>query len=156
MTDAFQAAGWIWRGIVAWDKGRGSRSPHKGYFRHQCEYIVWGTNGRCEHDVADGPFDGCLSIPVKREDKHHVTGKPTELMRRLAERTRPGSTILDPFAGSCSTGVAALLTGRRFIGIEQSAAYCRIGVDRLQAAARGEVLLMKRPSRTAGTHQLAA
>ena len=49
MTDAVQAGGVFWRGIVAWDKGRGSRAPHKGYFRHQCEYVVWGSNGgsRC-------------------------------------------------------------------------------------------------------------
>ena len=40
MTDAVQAGGVFWRGIVAWDKGRGARAPHKGYFRHQCEYVV--------------------------------------------------------------------------------------------------------------------
>lgn len=157
ITDAMQAAGWIWRGIVAWDKGRGARSPHKGYFRHQCEFLAWGTNGRCESDVDVGPLDGCLSVPVRREDKHHVTGKPTELMKRLVERTPAGSRILDPFAGSCSTGVASLLTGRTFVGIEQSAEYCSIGAGRLEAAARGELLLAKPQLRSgAGNAALAA
>jgi len=45
MTDAVQCGGIIWRGLVVWDKGRGSRAPHKGYFRHQAEYVVWGTKG---------------------------------------------------------------------------------------------------------------
>jgi site-specific DNA-methyltransferase (adenine-specific) len=40
-SDALQAGGIVWRGIVAWDKGRGARAPHKGYFRHQCEYVLW-------------------------------------------------------------------------------------------------------------------
>jgi len=52
---------------VAWDKGRGSRAPHKGYFRHQCEYVVWGTKGAAIQLEHDGPFDGCIQAVVKRE-----------------------------------------------------------------------------------------
>src|SRR5690606_29634526 len=47
LTDAMQWAGLIWRGVAPWDKGLGARAPHKGYLRHQCEYIAWGTAGRC-------------------------------------------------------------------------------------------------------------
>ncbi|EPS5556354.1 TPA: DNA methyltransferase [Enterobacter roggenkampii] len=43
LTDVFQAGGFIWRGLVPWDKTLSSRAPHTGYFRHQCEYIVWGS-----------------------------------------------------------------------------------------------------------------
>ena len=43
-TDALQCGGWIFRGIVPWDKTEGSRAPHTGYFRYQCEYVVWGTS----------------------------------------------------------------------------------------------------------------
>ena len=39
-SDALQMGGFVWRGTIAWDKGRGARAPHKGYFRHQCEYIL--------------------------------------------------------------------------------------------------------------------
>ncbi len=47
---------------------------------------------------------------------------------RLAERCilagcRPGGLVLDPFAGSCTTGMAALKLGRRFVGIDLSATY---------------------------------
>ena len=45
LTDAFQAGGLVWRGLIPWDKTEASRAPHKGYFRHQAEYVVWGSNG---------------------------------------------------------------------------------------------------------------
>ena len=42
-TDAVQAAGWTWRGIVVWDKGYGR--PTLGRFSSACEFVVWGTSG---------------------------------------------------------------------------------------------------------------
>lgn len=134
MTDAVQAGGVFWRGVVVWDKGRGARAPHKGYFKHQCEYVVWGTKGAAVILEHDGPFDGCISAVVRQDDKHHLTGKPTELMRELVRPVPPGGLILDPFAGSGTTGVAALLSGRNFIGIERESAYVDIATDRLFAS----------------------
>lgn len=134
MTDAVQAGGVFWRGVVAWNKGRGARAPHKGYFRHQCEYVVWGTKGPAIQLEHDGPFDGCIEAVVRRDDKHHMTGKPTALMRELVRPVPPGGVVLDPFAGSSTTGVAAVLSGRRFIGIEREAAYAEISRARLKAA----------------------
>lgn len=99
MTDAFQAADLIWRGVIAWDKGNGSRAPHKGYFRHQCEYIVWGTRGPCHAARHAGPFPGCIFAPVLPNDKYHQTGKPTKLLRELVTVAPPDALILDPFAG---------------------------------------------------------
>lgn len=96
MTDAVQAGGIFWRGIIAWDKGRGARAPHKGYFRHQCEYIVWGTKGAAIQLEHDGPFDGCIQSTVKRDDKHHMTGKPTALMRELVRPVLPGGGSARP------------------------------------------------------------
>lgn len=147
MTDAVQAAGWTWRGIIAWNKGRGARAPHKGFFRHQCEYVVWATNGACPQLTHAGPFDGCIEAPIRRGlDKFHITGKPTPLMEQLVECVPPGGRILDPFAGSCTTGVAASLRGRAFVGFELSSEYCAIGRQRLEAAIKGERLLSKRPA----------
>lgn len=131
VTDAMQAAGWIWRGVIAWNKGRGARAPHKGFFRHQCEYLVWGTNGPILKLDDRGPFDGCFDISVKKADKHHMTGKPTELMRRLVQCAPAGGTVLDPFAGSGTTGVACALEGRNFIGLELSEEYFSIATDRI-------------------------
>lgn len=131
VTDLLQAAGFVWRGIIAWDKGRGARAPHKGYFRHQCEYVVWGTNGACDPQPS-GPWDGCLRESVRQADKFHMTGKPTPLMQQLVTCAPEGGLVLDCFAGSGTTGVACAQTGRRFLGIEQSAEYCAIAEGRLR------------------------
>lgn len=132
-TDALQAGGVVWRGIIAWDKTRSARPPHTGYFRHQCEYIVWGSKGVLPKNER-GPFDGCFSFPVLQKDKHHITGKPTDLMRELVKIAPPEGVVLDPFAGSGTTCVAAVLEGRRCIGIEMEPVYAEIGRKRLNEA----------------------
>jgi site-specific DNA-methyltransferase (adenine-specific) len=134
MSDAVQMSGVAWRGVIAWDKGRAARAPRKSFFRHQCEYILWGSKGALPLLQHDGPFDGCIKAPVLLADKFHLTGKPTPLMRELARPVPPGGLILDPFAGSGTTGVAAIQSGRRFIGIEQEAAYVQIARERLERA----------------------
>jgi DNA modification methylase len=69
------------------------------------------------------------------DDNHHPTVKPTDLMRYLCRLvTPPGGTVLDPFAGSGSTGKAAALEGFRFIGIEREAEYVEIARARIAAA----------------------
>jgi site-specific DNA-methyltransferase (adenine-specific) len=65
----------------------------------------------------------------------HPTVKPTDLMRYLCCLvTPPGGTVLDPFAGSGSTGKAAALEGFRFIGIERDAEYLAIAEARISHA----------------------
>lgn len=130
-TDAMQMGEISWRGIVTWDKGRGSRAPHKGYFRHQCEYIVWGTKGQCRKIDYAGPFDGCFSFPIKQSDKFHLTGKPTALMEKLVQIVPKGGVIVDPFAGSGTTLVAAKLHEINYIGCEKTLDYYNIARKRL-------------------------
>lgn len=142
-TDAVQAGGWVWRGIVPWDKGDATR-PRRGGFRSQAEYVVWATAGAARtdvdeclpgflHVVDDVVEPGWIHAPVTQADKHHITGKPTDLMRILSHVTLPGELILDPFAGSGTTGVGALLEGRRFLGIEKTEHYAEVARARLAA-----------------------
>jgi hypothetical protein len=51
-------------------------------------------------------------------DRDHLAQKPLEVMRGLVRVAPPGGLVLDPFTGSGTTGVAALVEGRRFLGIE--------------------------------------
>ncbi|WP_046985759.1 DNA-methyltransferase [Delftia acidovorans] len=132
LTDAFQAGGLLWRGVVPWDKTESARSPHKGYFRHQCEYVVWGSNGSLPVSVHGGPWPGLVRERVDHRQKLHMTGKPVELMSALVQAVPPGGVILDPFMGSASTGVAALQAGYRFIGIEQDQHYFDVATSRLE------------------------
>ena len=65
----------------------------------------------------------------------HPTVKPIELMRRLIRLvSKPGHTIIDPFLGSGTTGVAAMLEGRNFIGIERDPDYFKIAETRVKNA----------------------
>ena len=91
MTDAIQMAGWVWRGVIVWDKGISRNIP--GRFRNDCEYIVWGTNGRKEVDWKAAK--GAKAMP----GIYHINGvntkqflstpsarRATERANRVAER----------------------------------------------------------------------
>ncbi|QDT94153.1 DNA-methyltransferase [Gimesia algae] len=144
VIDALQAGGFCYKGLISWDKGGGARAPHKGYFRHQCEYIPWGSKGKVPKLKDRGPFPGSYSIGVKQVDKHHMTGKPTPLMQRLVQCVPAGGLAFDPFCGSGTTLVASVLEGRGAIGFEASEEYCEIAARRIEAAQRGELLRFQR------------
>lgn len=137
--DLLQAGGWVWRGVVPWDKTEAAR-PQKGRFRAQAEYVVWGSAGPFAVERGVGCLPGVVREAVKQHDKHHMTGKPTEVMRRIVRIVAPGGVVLDPFAGSGTTGVAALLEGYRFVGCELTQHYHDIAERRLRAAADGFTL----------------
>lgn len=130
---ALQAGGWIFRGIVPWNKTESSR-PILGRFRNQAEYIVWGSKGDMPTSRNVKVLPGVYTFPVRQDDKFHLTGKPTELMEAIVKIAEPNSTILDPFMGSGTTGVAAIKQGFSFIGIEQSKVYFSIAQQRLEKA----------------------
>lgn len=68
----------------------------------------------------------------------HTTQKPLPLMLELVELfTDPDDLVLDPFAGSGTTGVACLRLGRRFIGIEKDPTYAAVARERLEAETQG-------------------
>jgi len=69
------------------------------------------------------------------EERFHPTQKPLELMKWVLENyTNEGDTILDPFMGSGTTGVACVQTGRNFIGIEIDPGYFAIAERRIKEA----------------------
>lgn len=129
-TDALQVAGFTWRGIAVWDKGEGVR-PVMGRFRNQAEYVVWGSKGDMPMARDVGVLRGVYKEVVKQKDKFHITGKPTDLMRDLIKICAPGGLILDPFAGSGSTLLAAQLEGYDWLGCELSEEYKTIALERL-------------------------
>lgn len=78
-----------------------------------------------------GRHDGSLGS-VTMAQNNHPTVKPIELMRYLVRLvTPPNGIVLDPFTGSGSTGIAAVLEGFRFIGIELDAGYVEIAQKRI-------------------------
>jgi site-specific DNA-methyltransferase (adenine-specific) len=133
-TDAVQAGGWVWRGIAVWDKTECVR-PQMGWFRAQCEYIVLAVNGGMGKEQ-DRQVRKCLPgvfrYNVKSAEKMHITGKPVALMADILNVLPDGAVVLDPFAGSGTTLLAAKNRNLKSIGIEMSADYCKVIKRRLE------------------------
>ncbi len=94
--------------------------------------------------IAERPEQGgaqvvwAIPTPGPREKVHgrHPTQKPLALLERVvAASAAPGDLVLDPFAGSGTTGVAARRAGCRFLGLEREAAYLELAARRLEAEA---------------------
>jgi len=134
MTDALQWAGWVWRGILVWDKT--NSRPQRGRFRQQAEFVVWGSNGHMSLDrkapVLPGVFRQSMPALAKRI---HQTEKPLEVMREMVKIVEPGGIILDPFAGAGTTILAAKQEGYSALGIELSGHYAKVSVARIEDAA---------------------
>lgn len=74
------------------------------------------------------------------EYENHPTQKPMALLERIIlASSNPGDAVLDPFAGSFTTGAVAVATGRKFIGIELNEEYVKMGLRRLQVASHYSV-----------------
>lgn len=136
MTDAIQAGGWTWRGVGVWHKTMAR--PSMGRFRSDCEFVVWGSKGAMPVDRGVPVLPGHWShAPVPSADREHLTEKPFELMRDVVRLVAPGGHVLDPFAGSGTTGIAALAEGKTFTGLELSPDYEAIARRRIGEYAVG-------------------
>ncbi|MBB5860972.1 DNA modification methylase [Xanthomonas arboricola] len=133
-TDALQIAGFTWRGITVWDKTEGVR-PQLGRFRNQAEYIVWGSKGNMPLDRRAPVLPGVIREPVRKADKHHLTGKPIQLMQQLVRICESGGRVLDPFAGSGTTLLAAQNEGLTWVGVKMTSHYSEIAAARVREAA---------------------
>lgn len=135
-TDALQSGGFVWRGVVPWYKP--VARPTAGRFTAHCEYVVWGSAGAMPLDYSGNTptFPGFYQASPPR-DREHQTQKPLEVMRSLVKIVPEGGVVLDPFMGSGTTGVAAVLEGRKFIGIEMTEHYAEVARERITTAING-------------------
>ena len=121
-TDAVQAAGAVWRGIVPWYKT--AARPMANRYTNQCEYIVWCTKGPRPVDMKDpdAKYPAGFYQYNPPPDRIHVTEKPVDLYRHLFQLCPDNGKILDPFLGSGNSAVAAHIEGRGldFVGYELS------------------------------------
>ncbi len=133
--------------IIVWQKSDAKPTLSKNFFNFTTEYIIWArksaskphffncdlmtqlNGGARMTDVWRIPFVSSWEMRCGQ----HPTQKPLRLLYRiLLASSREGDTILDPFAGSCTTGIAANLLGRKFIGIDQSKDFLDLGIRRKQ------------------------
>jgi len=137
VIDAIQVSGWVYRGCVPWHKGDDQR-PRKGWFRSNVEYVVLGSVGPLltGHEAEGLCADGVVYCRINGTEKLHQTGKPVTLMAQLMDVRPEWQTVLDPFMGSASTGVAAVQMGRAFVGVEAEEHYFDIACRRIEEAYR--------------------
>ena len=140
------------RGVLIWDKGgavgMGDLSfPWKPSFEEI--YISGdGFSGTRGGAVLRHVVNAQACGGVNGDGWLHPHEKPIELLEELIEKC-PGETILDTFAGSCTTAIACMRTGRRFIGIEKERKYWEIGIERVKKELGRTVLFDRPPARQA-------
>jgi len=111
---------------IIWDR----MTSYNGYtWRRQHEIILWSECEEAER-IPTGDGDVIRERAVEQDDRNHPVEKPLAVIQRLIVKS-PAKLILDPFAGSCTTAVAARNLGRRSICIEIERKYCEIGEQRL-------------------------
>ena len=118
-----------------WDKLDGLESKRKVGFNDNsdCE-LIWTNNGNAAR-ILRHRWMGAMKGSEHAEARVHPSQKPIALMEMLIKAlTKQGDTILDPFMGSGTTGVACVRTNRNFIGIEKDPDYFKIAQNRINSA----------------------
>jgi len=163
---AMQELGFRILNDIIWEKP--APPPNLGCrcFTHSTELILWATKAKKGKDKYTFNYEEMkaenagkqmknlwrMGAPPQEEKRHgkHPTQKPIELIARcLRASTKAGDLVLDPFAGSATTGVADLALGRTFIGIESDEQHAELAARRL-ASAVGDYI----PKRGAGKKDL--
>ena len=130
---------------VVWQKTNPPPNLSCRFFTHSTEFLVWARKSRSVphyfnydlmHRLAgDRQMTDVWRMPAispwEKTCGKHPTQKPLALCARaILASTKSGDVILDPFTGSSTTGIAAALLGRRFVGIDADASYLSISRDR--------------------------
>jgi hypothetical protein len=143
----FDPTPWLrWESVVLWGANNyASRLPdspswlawHKrtpdGFKKSQVELAWMRGAGKCSYHF-DHQWHGVCRDSEQAEGSLHPTQKPVALMAWCMEKANvPADAIVfDPYMGSGSTGVAALRSGRRFIGIEKDPQHFKMALERIQ------------------------
>ena len=167
---AMMQAGFRILNDITWEKTNPPPNLGCRCFTHSTETILWATKApkgsrhkytfhypemKAENGGKQMKTVWRLPAPGREEKKFgkHPTQKPAALIDRcLRASTNPGDLVVDPFAGSATTGCAAIALGRRFIGSEIDLEYADIAVRRLSAIA-GEAIPQADPLNAAAPPQ---
>lgn len=131
--------------VVTWAKTNPPPNISCRYFTYSTEFIIWARKSEkkahyfnyelMKHINGDKQMSDVWHLPaIARWEKtcgKHPTQKPLALLVRIIlASTKQGEWILDPFCGSSTTGIAANLLGRRFLGIDQEEKYIEMSKNR--------------------------
>lgn len=123
-------AGFGFHNILVWDKSTGT--PNRWYMKN-CEFTVFFFKGKAKY-INDCGSRQLIRVPNVL-NASHPTEKPVPLFEHyILNSTQLGETVLDPFMGGGTTGVACAKVGRKFIGIEKSPEYFDLACTRIERA----------------------
>lgn len=127
--------------VVTWVKTNPPPNISCRYFTYSTEFVIWARKNKKKphyfnYDLMKQLNDGKQMTdvwrlpaiaPWEKACGKHPTQKPLALLSRIImASTRPGEWVLDPLCGSSTTGIAANLLGRRFLGIDQEEEFLKI------------------------------
>lgn len=131
--------------VITWAKTNPPPNITCRYFTHSTEFVIWARkSGKIPHyynydlmKMINGnkQMTDVWSLPAiarwEKSQGKHPTQKPLNLLCRIIlSSTTPKAWILDPFAGSSTTGVAANLLGRKYLGIDKEEDFLRLSESR--------------------------
>ena len=131
--------------VVTWAKTNPPPNISCRYFTYSTEFIIWARKSEKKphyynYDLMKQINGGKQMTDVwhlpaigrwEKSCGKHPTQKPLALLARiLMASTKPGEWVLDPFCGSSTTGIAANLLGRRYLGIDQEELFIEISKNR--------------------------
>lgn len=108
------------KNLIVWDKGSHTAGDLGAQYGKRYEFIIYANKGRAPFQPDMPRLEDIWHFPkVAGKEQIHQNQKPTNLLSQIInQHTKEGDLILDPFAGSCSTAVAAYRLKRDYIGFE--------------------------------------
>ena len=132
LANGIEKAGFKIHNILTWKKN--NCTPSQFYMKN-CEFVIFCRKGKAKYINNIGDSKTVHEFNNISGKKVHPTEKPIELMKFYIENSsEENDTVLDPFMGSGSTGVACVNTFRNFIGIEIDENYFNIATKRIEEA----------------------
>lgn len=144
------------KNIIVWDKGNHTAGDLEAQYGKRYEFIIYANKGRAKFNPDMPRYEDIWKFArVTGKEQIHQNQKPTDLLSRIInQHTRRGDLVLDPFAGSGSTAVAAYRLQRDYIGFEIDDEYYEAGNRRL-AAVRSQLSIkgLQTYKRVCGTRE---
>lgn len=134
----------VWRHTLVWLKDALVMGRADYHYRHESIFYGW-TPGAAHQEPPDRKQDSVWEVPRPRSNKEHPTMKPIELITRAVNNScRANDLVLDPFAGSGSTLIAAEQTRRRARVMEIDPKYCDVIIARYERVTGNKAELLPR------------
>ena len=145
IANALRQLGFRILNVITWAKTNPPPNVSCRFFTYSTEFVIWARKHEHKPHYFNYPLMRHINgnrqmtdvwrlpaiAPWEKTFGKHPTQKPLSLLARIIlASTRPGEWVLDPFTGSSTTGIAASLLGRRFLGVDVTEEYLIVSRNR--------------------------